>query len=73
MFKVKRSNTSIELKAKNDEEIKAKQQTSEKVASTVKPVYVQRPPSGPKFLAVVDRWSLFRGGIVIKIENWTSL
>ena len=42
--------------------------------SAAKPVYNDHPPD-PKFLAGVDRWSLFRGNLVlqklyvIKIEN----
>ncbi len=35
------------------------------IANTVKPVYNDQPRD-PKFGAVVDRWSLFRGGFYLK-------
>jgi hypothetical protein len=31
---------------------------------------VQRPPLGPKKVAVVDRWSLFRGHLYNKTSVW---
>ncbi len=53
------------------------------IFGTVKPVY-KRPPSGPKFVAVVDRWSLFRAEIplcykqgkrdytiVVAVDKWS--
>jgi hypothetical protein len=31
---------------------------------------VQQPPFGPKIVAVVDRWLLFRGELCNKISKW---
>jgi hypothetical protein len=36
---------------------------------TVKPVYNDHPRD-PKIVAVVDRWSLFRGQLLNKSPNW---
>ncbi len=36
---------------------------------TVKPVYNDHPRD-PKIVAVVDRWSLFRGHLCYKTSNW---
>ncbi len=39
---------------------------------TVKPVY-NGHPWDPKIVAVVDRWSLFRGSLYYKNDNWAFL
>jgi len=42
---------------------------SKVILSTVKPVYNDHPWD-PKIVAVVDRWSLFRGHLCYKKTNW---
>ena len=39
------------------------------IVINVKPVYNDHPWD-PKIVAVVGRWSLFRGHICYKIQNW---